>query len=60
MKRKLQITFILLSLFFSSFLFAQIPLSPSTTVSVLTCDKGNELYSLYGHTAIRIQDKENA
>ena len=60
MKRKLQTTFILLSLFFSSFLFAQIPLSPSTTVSVLTCDKGNELYSLFGHTAIRIQDKENA
>jgi len=60
MNRKLQTTFILLSLFFSSFLFAQIPLSPSATISVLTCDKGNELYSHFGHTAIRIQDKENA
>ena len=25
-------------------------------VSVLTCSPGQEVYSLYGHTAIRVQD----
>ena len=25
-------------------------------VSLLTCDPGNEVYSLYGHTAVRYQD----
>ncbi|MDE5560233.1 MAG: DUF4105 domain-containing protein [Bacteroidaceae bacterium] len=28
-------------------------------VSVLTCSPGQEVYSLYGHTAIRVQDEEN-
>ena len=27
-------------------------LSPETEVSILTCAPGNELYSLFGHTAI--------
>ena len=31
-------------------------LSPETEVSILTCAPGNELYSLFGHTAIRIND----
>ena len=26
-------------------------------VSLLTCEPHDEIYSLYGHTAIRIQDK---
>ena len=34
-------------------------LSPETKVSVLTCGSGNELYSIYGHTAIRFQDPKN-
>lgn len=34
-------------------------LSPNATVSVLTCDSGNELYSLFGHTALRISDPVN-
>lgn len=34
-------------------------LSNNTRVSVLTCDTGNESYSLFGHTAIRIVDSEN-
>lgn len=34
-------------------------LSNNTIVSVLTCDIGNESYSLFGHTAIRIADPEN-
>jgi hypothetical protein len=36
-----------------------ITLSQKTKVSVLTCDKGNELHSLFGHTAIRILDPVN-
>lgn len=34
-------------------------LSPQASVSLLTCDSGNELYSLFGHTAIRVYDPEN-
>ena len=30
--------------------------SGSIKVSVLTCSPGQEVYSLYGHTAIRVQD----
>lgn len=31
-------------------------LSKNATASVITCDTGNESYSLFGHTAIRIAD----
>lgn len=31
-------------------------LSPQTEITVLTCDSGAELYSLFGHTAIRVHD----
>lgn len=31
-------------------------LSPRAEISVLTCGTGDELYSLYGHTAIRVSD----
>lgn len=34
-------------------------LSKNSHVSVLTCDTGNESYSLFGHTAIRITDPDN-
>jgi hypothetical protein len=36
--------------------FAQLPLSDQATVSLLTCGPGDELYSVFGHTAIRIND----
>lgn len=32
------------------------PLSGEAEISVLTCSPGRELYSLFGHTAIRIRD----
>ena len=32
-------------------------LSDNAKVSVLTCGSGNELYSIYGHTAIRVIDQ---
>lgn len=35
------------------------PLSEKATVSVFTCGRGNQLYSTFGHTAIRIKDTEN-
>ena len=34
-------------------------LSKNAQVSVITCDTGNESYSLFGHTAIRISDTDN-
>jgi len=36
--------------------FAQIPLSDKAEISLLTCGSGNELYSVFGHTAIRVFD----
>jgi Domain of unknown function (DUF4105) len=33
-----------------------IPLSKTTKISILTCGTGNESYSLFGHTAIRVTD----
>jgi hypothetical protein len=44
---------------FSNYNFAQIlSLSKNAKVSIITCDTGNESYSLFGHTAIRINDSE--
>lgn len=31
-------------------------LSPEASVSILTCNPGEEVYSMYGHTAIRVTD----
>ena len=31
----------------------------STEISVLTCDPGTEIYSLFGHSALRIKNPEN-
>ena len=35
---------------------AQNHLSAYAEISILTCDAGNELYSTFGHSAIRIKD----
>ena len=44
----------------TSYSFGQsIELSQNTQVSVLTCGTGNESYSLFGHTAIRVHDTVN-
>ena len=42
-------------LIFQPYLQAQ-ELSPDATVSILTCDPGKDVYSMYGHTAIRVTD----
>lgn len=53
-------TFLFLFLIVTLISFGQpILLSEKTRISVLTCDTGNESYSLFGHTAIRITDSEN-
>jgi hypothetical protein len=36
-----------------------VQLSKNAHISVLTCGTGNESYSLFGHTAIRVSDIEN-
>lgn len=53
----------LLYLFFLVFgttLFAQSPtiLSDSSKISLITCGPGEHLYAKFGHTAIRVMDKE--
>lgn len=45
--------------FFSTFWAQHIQLSKEAAVSVITCGVGNESYSLFGHTAIRIKDNAN-
>lgn len=35
-------------------------LSEKAEISLLTCDSGDQLYSLFGHTALRVKDTENA
>lgn len=54
-----KILFFLL-LVYSTIAFSQNPkLSPNTKVSVFTCGRGEELYSTFGHTALRIKDPIN-
>lgn len=45
--------------FFNVFWSQNIQLSKDASVSVITCGLGNESYSLFGHTAIRIKDDIN-
>lgn len=56
--KKLFICILLLSSIFNSF-GQGVVLSKNTRISVLTCGTGNESYSLFGHTAIRVSDIEN-
>lgn len=51
---------LLLLLFYCAHVEAQEPiLSENTKVSIFTCGRGEELYSTFGHTALRIKDDEN-
>lgn len=52
-----KIHFLLFLFLLSLFSFSQSnSLSENAIVSIITCGTGNESYSLYGHTAIRIKD----
>jgi hypothetical protein len=58
--RKFTLLFILLITLFSSKANSQvITLSNTAEVSILTCGTGSEIYSLFGHTAIRVKDSSN-
>lgn len=46
----------MLLLFMASLSAMAQPLTPSARVSLLTCTPGQELYSRYGHTAVRVRD----
>ena len=51
----------ILFLLFHFLSFSQNPnLSEKATVSIFTCGRGNELYTTFGHTAIRIKDTINS
>ncbi|NDI97565.1 DUF4105 domain-containing protein [Flavobacterium sp. LaA7.5] len=58
MQRFITTLLLLLSFFISSKTFAQLPLSEQAKITLLTCDPGEELYSVFGHTAIRIADTD--
>lgn len=55
MTRRLFLLFFLTILIFQPKVQAQ-QLSPDATISILTCNPGEEVYSMYGHTAIRVTD----
>ncbi len=57
MKQFLLIVCILLS--FSSLDAQQVTIGDSAVVSLITCSPGEEVYSKFGHTAIRVRDKVN-
>lgn len=52
--RRLLFFFLLL---LTSSIFAQMPLSDSATISLVTVAPGTELYSIYGHSALRVRDR---
>ena len=49
---------IIIAFFITNFLAAQAD-SSKLQISILTCSPGNELYSIFGHTALRIIDSTN-
>ena len=53
---KYKFTFLLLLVTFISFANNK-KLSQDAVISILTCDEGEEIYSLFGHIALRVKDK---
>jgi hypothetical protein len=58
-KQTLRYSFLIVILFTNNVIGQILPLSENTEVSIITCGTGSEIYSLFGHTAIRIKDAEN-
>lgn len=57
MRAPIRLTLTLLLLALGEMLYAQRTLSPDATISVITCGPGqDELYSAFGHSAIRVYD----
>lgn len=58
-KNSFAIVLFLTILFFAKPIYAQLPqvmLTDSAKISLLTCSQGEELYSIFGHSAIRVFD----
>ena len=58
MSKRLNLLFISLLTALFSWANSQLLLSPEASISLLTCTPGKELYSAFGHTAIRIADSQ--
>ena len=58
-KHTLLYSSLILILFTNKVIGQILPLSENAEVSIITCGTGSEIYSLFGHTAIRIRDTEN-
>lgn len=56
MKFLVRAFFLLFFLSNSPFSYGQVPLSDYAEISLLTCGTGDQLYSIYGHTALRVND----
>lgn len=56
--KKIFVLILLLGSIYDSYC-QDVTLSKKAHISVLTCGTGNEVYSLFGHTAIRVSDIEN-
>jgi hypothetical protein len=56
---KYKIVALIVLMFIGGQLVAQKTLSKNSQISLLTCAPGEELYSVFGHSAIRIVDNEN-
>jgi hypothetical protein len=56
--KKIFISILLVSSIYNSF-GQDVVLSKNARISVLTCGTGNESYSLFGHTVIRVSDMDN-
>ncbi|PWA09993.1 lipoprotein N-acyltransferase Lnb domain-containing protein [Flavobacterium laiguense] len=56
--KKIFVCILLLSSIYNSF-GQDVALSKNAHISILTCGTGNESYSLFGHTAIRVSDIDN-
>lgn len=54
-----KITLFTLLLSFSGGFSQNLPLSKEAKISVITCGLGNESYSFFGHTAVRVADPVN-
>jgi len=50
---------LLVFIVFSKMSFAQLDSTSRLQISLVTCAPGNELYSIFGHTAIRVFDSTN-
>ncbi|MCW4469591.1 DUF4105 domain-containing protein [Flavobacterium sp. MFBS3-15] len=56
MRLKVLLLFIIIYLSLSNTSVAKITLSQDSKVTLLTCGPGDELYSVFGHTALRVND----